>query len=341
MTSDKGKAFLKLIHRLRAAFSLPELEPITVLTAPPGPAPPSTSPQEAPPDAAGREAAPDLDETGDDSDELTDVLPCQDQLPGLHSEADQTSRCIFHGDGVLKEFVRSFLAWESTLDRAENAIRRIEQSVVDLNELRVCLPREIAEIIGHNYPRADERAVRLRSALTDLFKREQRLWLSHITRMSKRESRAYLDSLAGTPPYVSARVALLVNGCHAFPLDERTLATLKRAGVIDQSLALQDANALIERSLRAGDALEAHRLIQAWVDNAAPSLQSTKSARAKARSPQAGPAAARAGSRRSSSNKDAPPLDKSRRRISSPRPGGKGGSPRAGRGSGRTRRKTT
>jgi hypothetical protein len=339
MTSDKGKAFLKLVHRLRAAFSLPEPEPITVLAEPPGPAyPGGPSSRDTAADSSARESAPDLDETGDDSDELAEVLPCQDPVPGLHAEPDTGTRCIFHGDGVLKEFVRSFLSWESTLDRAENALRRIEQSVVDLNELRVCLPREIAEIIGHNYPRADERAARLRSALTDLFKREQRLWLSQITRLSKRDSRAYLDALTGTPPYVSARVALLANGCHAFPLDERTLGTLKRTKTVDPSLSLEDATALIERTLRAGDALEAHRLVQAWVDSAAPALGATKPVRSRPRSSRTSTTPSKARTRKGAAEKGARDQDRKKTPLP-PRTRGKGDVPRSKRGTGRPRRK--
>jgi hypothetical protein len=54
----------------------------------------------------------------------------------------------------IATLVMSFLMWESTTDRAEAAYQRILESVVDFNELRVCMPQETVDIIGQRYPLA-------------------------------------------------------------------------------------------------------------------------------------------------------------------------------------------
>ena len=64
--------------------------------------------------------------------------------------------------------VQSFLLWECPADKALLAFQRIRSSVVDFNELRVCLPHETLEILGPRFPRAEERAQRLRSQSTGL-----------------------------------------------------------------------------------------------------------------------------------------------------------------------------
>lgn len=175
--------------------------------------------------------------------------------------------CACHSDPVLREFVRSFLMWESTRTKADNALRRIDQAVVDINEFRVAMPDEMAQIIGPNYPRVEERCERLRAALNDIYKREHKVGLAHLADKSKRAAREYLENLAHTPPYVAARVFLVALGGHAFPVDERLHARLAGAGVIDPVLTPAEAGAFLERSIRAGEAAEAYCLIQAWADD--------------------------------------------------------------------------
>ncbi|MBL8990854.1 MAG: hypothetical protein JNJ48_04655 [Phycisphaerae bacterium] len=176
--------------------------------------------------------------------------------------------CCCEGDAVLREFVRSFLHWETTATRAENALRRIDQAVVDINEFRVCMPDEMAQIIGPNYPRVEERCERLRAALFDLYKREHKVAMSHLAEKPKRAAREYLEGLGGVPQFVAARVTLLSLGGHAFPLDTRMHGRLLEEGVLDPTMAPADAAGWLERSVRAGEAAEAYTLIQAWCDSA-------------------------------------------------------------------------
>ena len=195
-------------------------------------------------------------------------------------------------DPVLREFVRSFLAWECTLPRAEAALRRVDEACVDLNEFRVCLADEMAVVFGSTYPRGSERALRLKQALHGLYRHEHALRLVHLCDRGKRESRAFLESLgrqppvngAGqaadyqvVPPYVSARVMLVALGGHAFPLDERLQAMLTQAGVLEPGSTIEEATAWLERSLRAGELAECYQLVQAWSDDAAtPVVKSRK-----------------------------------------------------------------
>lgn len=195
-----------------------------------------------------------------------DAPGARDQLRSQGPDGSTSVRCVCHGDRLLRLFLHSFLAWETTLAKADSALARIEASVVDLNELRVCMPSEIAEIVGHNLPRGEERAARLRTALNDVFKREHRLRLDHLGTKSKREARQYLDSLSGVPFYVSSRVALLGLDIHAVPIDTRSVGALAQSGVVDAKSAPEEIGAALERAVRAGEAREAHRVLQAWCD---------------------------------------------------------------------------
>lgn len=170
---------------------------------------------------------------------------------------------------VLDQFVRSFMVWESTAAKAALAMKRIEQAVVDFNELRVCMPGELVRIIGERYPRAEERARRMRAALATVYSREHRVGLERLSELSKREAKDYLESLDGTPRFVAARVALLALGGHAAPVDGRILRRLQERGVVDADATPETAAIALERKIRAGEMMEFYSMLQAWSDDAA------------------------------------------------------------------------
>jgi hypothetical protein len=168
---------------------------------------------------------------------------------------------------VLAEFVWSFLLWESTTAKAAAAARRIAAGVVDFNELRVCLPGDTLRMLGERYPRGAERARRLRSALAAIYQRHHAVTLEHLSQLPKREARAFLESLGDVPSFVSARVLLHSLGGHAVPVDSRLADLLAQAGVVPAGCDPDSAASSLERRIRAADALEVSRLLQAWSDH--------------------------------------------------------------------------
>jgi hypothetical protein len=230
---DKAKLLAKLIERLRA-----RVKPASL----PGP-------QDQTPAAA--EAALNG----------TEALPAAPQPSGPD---------IFHGDPVLKEFVRSFLIWESTTAKADTALKRVASAVVDLNEFRVCLPAEMAAAIGPNYPRIEERVAALRAALNDLFKRENRLRLAHLPGLSKKQASTFLDAFAQNPPtaFATRRIALLCCQVHTLPVDGRIADVLHKAKIAETGASIEDTAAATTRLLKAGEARDAYAILQAAADEA-------------------------------------------------------------------------
>jgi hypothetical protein len=181
--------------------------------------------------------------------------------------------CPEGADRLLWRLVYSFMAWESCPSRASQATRRLLGSVIDYNEMRVCLCDELAGMIGERYPRAAERCARLRSTLNELFRREHAVSLARATTLGKREAREYLESLEGMPPFVAARMGLVVLGGHAFPLDERLYQTLLEESALPEAMPIAEASNWLERQFRAGEALQPFLLLERWMnDRAAPKL---------------------------------------------------------------------
>ncbi|MCA9283089.1 MAG: hypothetical protein H6812_10890 [Phycisphaeraceae bacterium] len=167
---------------------------------------------------------------------------------------------------ATNELVFSFLLWESTTQRARPAMQRVASTFVDLNELRASRIEDIVEVLGKTYPRGEERAMRLKASLHEIFSKEHEVSLAKASSLGKRDARKYLDNLPGMVPFVAGRVVLLSMGGHAFPLEDRSLAMLIEHGVLEPDMDLPKAVGILERHIMADQALKQYLSFQAWVE---------------------------------------------------------------------------
>jgi hypothetical protein len=169
-------------------------------------------------------------------------------------------------DALVHQLLFSMLLWEASTGQAKAAIKRVRDSVVDYNELRVCVPDEVAQVMGEKYPLGHERAMRLRSMLNDIYQRQHAISLAHLPEMGKREARHYLESLDGCPSFVASRLCLLGSIGHAVPVDERLCDLLVQEQVLEPGTSLEAAAGWLDRHVRSEEALETYLLLQAWSD---------------------------------------------------------------------------
>lgn len=167
---------------------------------------------------------------------------------------------------LLRLFLHSMLLWEASTSQAASAMKRIAERVVDVNELRVCFAPEVAEMLGDRYPRAQERAERLRASMNEIYRREHALSLERVSQLPKKDARKYLESIEGVPGFVSARVTLLGLGQHAMPCDERLHDLLVAEGAIEKDVSPDGAGAWLERQTKAGEGVATHALLQRYSD---------------------------------------------------------------------------
>jgi hypothetical protein len=185
-----------------------------------------------------------------------------DQLAGLYDPAPR-------GEEIepIRQLVYSFLLWDSATNRADNAFKRLEETYVDMNDLRVSRTEEVMAVLGKTYPRADERVARIKASLRDVYLREHAVSLSSVASGGKREAKKYLDSLDGMHQFVAARVSLLALDSHAIPLEERVFAKLIKAEVFEPDSPIEKAVGSIERHVKATDGLQTYLLLQAWSED--------------------------------------------------------------------------
>ncbi len=197
-----------------------------------------------------------------DSDRLASLLST---LLGKVEPAPPIPDGVDHDfDPLVHMVIYSFMLWESAPGPAAEALASLYKSIVDLNELRVALPKEIVAWIGMRDDAAAERADRLRAVLNGVYQREHSVSLTSVSAMSKREARAYLDTLEGMPPFVSARTTLYGLHGHAIPVDRWLRERLIAEGVIDETVSMDEAERWLERQIRASDAEQIVPVLEGW-----------------------------------------------------------------------------
>ncbi len=165
-------------------------------------------------------------------------------------------------DPQLTQLIYSFLLWEGGRRHAEAAAARMREALVDVNDLRVSTSRELVQLLPSRYPRVQERCERLLTVLDAIYQRENRVHLTHLPEMTKRDARAWLDSLPGIPRFVVSRVALLALDAHAFPLDDRLVRWLKKQKILLDGSGADEIASRLERQIRAGDAADIYLSIE-------------------------------------------------------------------------------
>lgn len=188
-------------------------------------------------------------------------------LQELCAQGDAPSRPLPPFGGLIGELVYSFLAWEAGQRRASRAARRLVAAVVDVNELRVCLPAEMRPMLGPRYPLALERGRRLRAALQEIFDREDCLSLAGLAQLPGPEAYQSLLETAGVAPFVAARVTLMGLGCPALPIDGRIARALRRRSAMPAEVRNDDAGAWAIEHLEDLDLAEAYLRLDRWVDD--------------------------------------------------------------------------
>lgn len=174
----------------------------------------------------------------------------------------------FSESGPLeREFLYGFLLWDSNSTLARAAFHRLIEAFVDLNHLRVAMPEEVAAILGDRYPKAEQRAARLRASLQEIFRREHSTSLSRLSALGKRETRHYLDSLEGMHGFVVARLMVFQFGSHAVLLDDRLRVMLTDENALDPALSLPEAQHWLEHQVQAEHAQAAACAFLHWIDS--------------------------------------------------------------------------
>lgn len=172
--------------------------------------------------------------------------------------------------------VRGALSMDADDATVEEAMARIDSEFVDLNELRVATELEVADLIGDQHPKIDEKTTIIRATLYAIFDREQTLKFERIKELKKAEIRQYFRDIETMPPFVEAFVALHAFDTAAFPVDQTTLDFLIAEGILEEGTSAEEAQSFLEHAVKADDVYGSYLALREHVHS-----QDRKPARAK------------------------------------------------------------
>jgi endonuclease III len=179
-------------------------------------------------------------------------------------------------DDAIAMLVYAFLLWESTTEKADTAYRKIMENVVDPNDLRVTMPHEFEGWIGVRYPRALDRAQRVRACLREIYLREHTVSLERVASLGKRDVRKYVETLDGIVPFVAARLLLMCFDVHAMPVDAQLRTLLVDEGAADVTAEVPEVAAFLARHVKATAGPGVHVALQQWADEHAGRTKKSK-----------------------------------------------------------------
>ena len=170
-------------------------------------------------------------------------------------------------DDPIAVIVFSFLLWEATTSQAQDAMRKVVDSIVDFNELRVSLPTEVISVIGSRYPNSMERTQRLKSVLHSIYLAHHAVSLDALQSGGKREIRAFVEALDGIPPYVSSRVLHRCFEVHTIPVDDRLVDLFIEHGVLSEIACPDEVSKWLSRQVKSSEGNRVEAALRAFVDS--------------------------------------------------------------------------
>lgn len=154
----------------------------------------------------------------------------------------------------IEQLMIAQLSWDAAPTNAQRAWRSLAEEMIDLNEVRVSTPREIAAVVRDFVPNAMECARGISLSLNGIYRRENTVDLGTLGAKGRREARQYLESLDGVNAYVAASVLLWSLGGHAIPVNQRLLRALRKEDLVDPEADSAVVQAFLERHVSAVDA---------------------------------------------------------------------------------------
>jgi endonuclease III len=202
---------------------------------------------------------------------IKDLKACQNRLRKLLGQASRQKAEMPEEKDSTRALLESILEADTSRKEAVAACQALYDGFLDLNELRVATPREIADRWARDFPGATEKAESIARALNAIFDRTYQMKLEYMESLPKKDLRKHLLGL-GLSPYAAARVLLGFFGISAVPVDSSLLETLVMEGEAPPEASIEEVQEIIEKLIPARGAAAAHAFLKAYVEKFAKPL---------------------------------------------------------------------
>jgi len=151
-------------------------------------------------------------------------------------------------EDVAQQLLKFILLEESSAAAVADGLQRIRQHFVDLNELRVSFPKEIAEVLPE-IPHIHRKASCIARAFNGMFLKHNTMNWDFLRTLPVRDLRQKFEKLNGGDPVLGAAAVMLLSSGHAIPADADIRRTLGRLGVAEEGESIADLQAFLERAI--------------------------------------------------------------------------------------------
>ncbi len=165
-------------------------------------------------------------------------------------------------DDPMDQLLRGVLSTYASDSRAEVALTKLRDAMIDLNELRVTPIAEIVETIGADYPMCRAAAAEISLGLNSVFNRIHHLDLTFLKTLSRKHADVFLSSLDGVGPHAKATVIQRCLKAHVVPVDVHMYAFLQKNGCLSPGATVEDAQRVLARRIRERDGFTFYALLK-------------------------------------------------------------------------------
>jgi endonuclease III len=145
---------------------------------------------------------------------------------------------------------------------ARTVIRKMEKHFIDLNDLRVSRTEEILEVLGTSGPASRTTASLLTQVLNSIYNKYNRVSLSKLKEVGKRQAVKQLKKLDGVSRFAINYCFLVALRGHCIPLTQNMIEYLRAGQLVYPEATEDDIEGFLERQIAAASAYEFYSLLR-------------------------------------------------------------------------------
>ncbi|MFA5864208.1 MAG: hypothetical protein WC975_05915 [Phycisphaerae bacterium] len=156
-------------------------------------------------------------------------------------------------ENATEVLILSILATNDTFHRARQAIKILQEKMVDYNELRVTPTVELTELLEEHICDAPRASVEIVKTLNSVFTRFDTFDLSELKDKTKGELSKMFEEIPGCPDHARCAMLLFCFDVPSMPIDDRMREYLVVSKALPAEVDLPEAKAFIERQVKASE----------------------------------------------------------------------------------------
>lgn len=156
--------------------------------------------------------------------------------------------------GAVDTLLLGILCRSTTQKKAAEALARLNDSTVDMNDLRVTPVAELVQIIGVNYPRVRPVAEEISVVLTGIYNQVHEVDLGFLKALGKKAASSFLETLDGLSEHANAYFTLYHLNSSAVALDEPAYEYLLKTDHLPEGTSIEEAHKFLRTHIKESDA---------------------------------------------------------------------------------------